>query len=115
MPPSVEDRLSHILEAILSIEELFKEKTRADIAASRHSRAILEREIEIISEASRKLPEDLKAAHDDIDWIGMAAIGNRIRHADHLVDVEILLQVAEADLPPLKDFIERALKAGNEG
>ena len=36
--------------------------------------------LEIISEASRRLPEDLKARHPDIEWKQMAGAGNIYRH-----------------------------------
>lgn len=110
MPPTLGDRLAHILDAIPSIEELLEGKSRADVTNSRHTRVALERELEIISEASRKLPAETKSAQRSIDWTGMAAVGNRLRHAYHLIDLEIPLQIAEFDLPPLKTFIEQALK-----
>lgn len=109
MPPTLGDRLAHVLEAILSIEALLAEKTQADIAANRHLRMILERELEIISEASRKVPDQIKAEEKNIDWTAMAALGNRLRHLYHRADIEILLSIAQADLPPLKAFVERVL------
>ncbi len=109
MPPTVSDRLIHILEAILSIEELLAGKTQADILKNRHLRLSLERELEIISEASRKIPEQVKATEQKIDWPAMAALGNRLRHAYHRIDVEILFGVVKSDLPPLKAFIEHIL------
>ena len=36
--------------------------------------------LKIISEASRRLPEDLKARHPSIQWRAMAAVGNNYRH-----------------------------------
>jgi uncharacterized protein with HEPN domain len=109
MLPTLGDRLNHILEAILSIEELLAGKTQADILKNRHLRLSLERELEIISEASRKIPEQVKATESKIDWSAMAALGNRLRHAYHRIDIEILFNVAESDLPPLRAFIERVL------
>lgn len=110
MPPALGDRLAHILDAIVSIEQLVKGKSSVDLAGNRHARVALERELEIISEASRKLPADMKLAHPTIDWAGMAALGNRLRHAYHLIDLELLLQIAEFDLPLLKSVIEQVLE-----
>ena len=109
MPPTLADRLTHILEAILSIEQLLEGKSLADIANSRHNRMILERELEVISEASRKIPDDIKAKQDTIDWAAIAALGNRLRHAYHRIDVDILYAIAQSDLPPLKVFIEQSV------
>jgi uncharacterized protein with HEPN domain len=36
--------------------------------------------LEIISEASRRLPDELKARHPSIQWRDMAAAGNIYRH-----------------------------------
>ena len=38
------------------------------------------RSLEIISEASRRLSDELKARHPDIPWRDMAAAGNFYRH-----------------------------------
>jgi uncharacterized protein with HEPN domain len=38
------------------------------------------RSLEIISEASRQLSDELKARHPDIPWRAMAAAGNFYRH-----------------------------------
>jgi uncharacterized protein with HEPN domain len=40
----------------------------------------------------------------------MAALGNRLRHAYHRVDVNILMDIAERDLPPLRTFIEHVIQ-----
>jgi uncharacterized protein with HEPN domain len=110
VPPTLADRVAHILEAILGIEELLAGKTQADIAQSRQLRMALEREFEIISEASRKIPDKNKSAEPSIDWVAMATLGNRLRHAYHRIDLDILFSIAETDLPPLKAFVERVLR-----
>jgi uncharacterized protein with HEPN domain len=66
----------------------------------------VERSFEIISEASRRIPIEVKAQRPEIDWLGMADFGNRLRHAYHRVDANLLWQIAERDLPPLKAFVE---------
>lgn len=43
-------------------------------------RAIIERDLEVLSEASRSLPDTLKAGYPDLDWRGIADIGNVLRH-----------------------------------
>jgi uncharacterized protein with HEPN domain len=111
VPPTLADRLAHILESILGIEQLLNGKTQADIVANRPLRLALEREFEIISEATRKIPEKTKAEEKNIDWQGIAALGNRLRHAYHRIDVDILFAITESDLPPLKAFIERVIDA----
>ncbi len=106
MPPTLADRLAHILGAIDTIEAALANKAPADFAADVLLRLAVERSFEIISEASRRIPAEVKAQRPEIDWLGMADFGNRLRHAYHRVDANLLWQIAERDLPPLKAFVE---------
>ena len=72
-------------------------------------RAATERFIEIISEASRRLPEDLLARHVTIPWQDIRRIGNRIRHDYHQVSAKIIWDVVQYDLDSLEVVIEREL------
>jgi uncharacterized protein with HEPN domain len=106
MPPTLADRLQHVLAAIQDIEVLLSRSSADDFAKDKYRRVAVERFFEIISEASRHIPDDLKARHAKINWRRMADLGNRLRHAYHLVDTELLWLIAKRDLPPLKVFIE---------
>jgi uncharacterized protein with HEPN domain len=70
----------------------------------------VERFFEIISEASRHIPIELKERETDINWRRLADLGNRLRHAYHLVDVQLLWLIAQRDVPPLKAFVERVIR-----
>ena len=70
-------------------------------------RMAVERLFEIISEASRFIPQDLKAKNSDIPWQRMADLGNWLRHAYHRVDPDILFNIVDNDLEPLKRFVEK--------
>jgi uncharacterized protein with HEPN domain len=64
-------------------------------------RLALERALEIVSEASRFLPEDLKAHHAGIAWRRVADLGKVIRHGyDHL-DWDVLWDILTFDAPDL--------------
>ena len=62
MPPSLGDRLHHILIAIENIRTLLRGRSRADFEHDLMLRMAVERLFEIISEASRYIPDSLKAA-----------------------------------------------------
>lgn len=70
-------------------------------------RAALERFFEIISEASRHVPAEWRAAHPHIPWKQIAGIGNILRHAYDGIDVDTLLNATTTDL----DVLEQALDA----
>ena len=112
MPASAE-RLDHILDAIAQIETATAGMSKGAFEANRFVRLGVERCIEIISEAVRHLPDDWKSRHTQISWRQVADIGNRIRHAYHAVDSEIIWAIVEVDLVDLKMAIE-AMKQPND-
>jgi uncharacterized protein with HEPN domain len=61
--------------------------------------------LEIISEASRRLPDELKARHPSIAWKNMAAAGNVYRHDYEDVAAKLVWETVQLALPPLRDVI----------
>jgi uncharacterized protein with HEPN domain len=107
MPPSVEDRLRDILEAIAEIDEMLAGFNLRQFTDDRMRRMATERYLEIICEAAGKLPDHVKQDEPEIDWRGMNDFGNRLRHAYHATDVDIVWDVIQNDLPALKSFVQR--------
>ncbi len=68
-------------------------------------RLAVERLLEVISEASRSIPDDVKANSPNINWRGLADLGNWLRHAYHQTDADLLWDMVKNDLPPLEMFI----------
>jgi uncharacterized protein with HEPN domain len=64
---------------------------------------------EIISEASRRLPDDLKARHPEIAWKEMAGAGNVYRHDYEDVAAPDIWVTVYDHLPPLRAVIDREL------
>ena len=108
--PTHAERLEHMLLAIDDIETQTAGLTREAFKQDRFRRLGIERCIEIISEASRKVPEHLKAAHPEIPWPRVADIGNRIRHAYHAVDSDILWEIIQIELKVLRAALESMAK-----
>jgi len=71
----------------------------------------VERAIEIISEASRRLSSDLKARHPEIPWPKVAGIGNVLRHDYEDVSPPVLWKVTREDLPLLETVCRQELAA----
>ena len=65
--------------------------------------------LEIISEASRRLPDELKSRHPSIAWRQMAAAGNVYRHDYEDVAAQFVWDTVQQALPPLKAAIEEEL------
>ncbi len=79
--------------------------------ADRLKRRAVERCLEIVSEASRKLPADLKDSHPTIPWRAIAGIGNVLRHDYDEVDPRIIWQAATAEIIPLRNVVDAILRS----
>jgi uncharacterized protein with HEPN domain len=79
-----------MIDAIAGIESTVAGRTFAGYQQSWPIRRAVERGIEIISEASRHIPEDLKERHPHIYWREIAAIGNLLRHEYGRIDDRIM-------------------------
>ena len=69
--------------------------------------------LEIISEASRRLSDELKARHPQVPWREMAAAGNFYRHSYEDVLPHRVWKTLREDLPPLRAAIVQEL--GSQG
>ena len=72
-------------------------------------RLAIERCVEIVSEASRHIPSDMKAGHPEVPWQNVADIGNILRHAYRAIDPHIMWKVATHDVAPLRKAVEQML------
>ncbi len=66
--------------------------------------------LEIISEASRRLPEDLKTRHPSIPWKNVAGAGNIYRHDYENVAARMVWDTVQLALPPLRKVVEEELE-----
>ncbi|MCP3391039.1 DUF86 domain-containing protein [Bradyrhizobium sp. CCGB12] len=110
MPPTVEDRLRDILGAITDIEGIAKGLTFDQFVSEKTSRLAIERLLEIICEASRFIPDEVKRGEPGIDWRKMIDFGNLLRHAYHETKAEIVWDIIQAHLPPLKSCAEKHIR-----
>ena len=109
MPPTLGDRLIHILDSIRAVQEIVSKQTEQEIVADLKSRLALERLFEIITEASRHVPREVKGNEPQINWQETIDLGNILRHAYHRVDIPTLISLAKVELPHLQAFVERVL------
>lgn len=75
------------------------------------------RALEIISEATRRLPGELKGRHPDIDWAAVAAAGNVYRHEYEGIDEALIWYTARSGTQALRRMAvaELALLSSAEG
>jgi uncharacterized protein with HEPN domain len=94
--------LTDILEAIERVRSVVAETTLDAFEADWQKQWLVERGVEIISEASRRLPYELKARHPEIPWPKVAGIGNVLRHSYERIAAPIMWTLVRESLPPLE-------------
>jgi uncharacterized protein with HEPN domain len=111
MPPTAEDRLLDILETIAEIDEMLIGYGLEQFTADKMRRMATERYLEVVCEAARRLPDNIKQNERDIDWHKMNDFGNRLRHAYHETDAAIVWDIIQNHLPRLNSFVKRCIQA----
>jgi uncharacterized protein with HEPN domain len=103
----VRPALRAILSAIDGIAQANAGKTLADYDADWLLRHGVQRGIEIVSEAARRIPPELQATEPAIPWPQITGIGNVLRHEYHRISDRIVWNVVREYLPALRDAVVR--------
>lgn len=95
-------RIKDILQAIGDIQEYTKDMTASEFKKNKLVFAAVVRNLEIIGEASVHIPRTLRDAHPDVPWKQMIAMRNIMIHEYFGVNIGIVWQAVQKDLPALK-------------
>lgn len=101
----VEPALRAIREAIEGVESAMRGKTLDDFSTDWLLRHGVQRGIEIVSEAARRIPPELQAGQPTIPWPQIMGIGNVLRHEYHRVSDTLVWNVVQEHFPRLKTAI----------
>ncbi|MDP1722342.1 MAG: DUF86 domain-containing protein [Candidatus Gottesmanbacteria bacterium] len=103
--------LSDIREAIEKINEFVSSMSFE--AFSRDARTIdaVVRNIEVIGEAARHIPEPLRLAYPTVPWKQVVGARDKVVHEYFGIDLEVIWKTIQDDLPVLKREIDLMIKA----
>ena len=101
------DMLDHAREAV----EMAQGKSREDLASDRMLTLALTHLVEIIGEAARQVPEEIRARHPHVPWRQIVGMRNRLIHGYSAVDLMLLLDTATDDLPALIDALQAIIQS----
>lgn len=94
--------LADIINEIHSIELAAAGRSLQDFKREWMLKRAVERGLEIVSEASRHIPPEVRATRLDIPWKRVFALGNLLRREYHRTDDEIIRRVVTDDLAALR-------------
>ena len=99
---SVTLRLDDIIEAAARVRDVLGDLSLEALEADWQRHWLIQRGIEIISEASRYLPQEMKDRHPEIPWVKVAGIGNVLRHGYEDIAAPVLWKLVREDLSVLE-------------
>jgi uncharacterized protein with HEPN domain len=109
MSTSPVEILQHIREEARFLSETTAGKTVEEFIGDEVLKRACVRAIEIIGEASKKVPDEYKATQPGIEWKKMAGMRDRLIHDYFGVDYYIVFDVARNKAPDLLKQIELVL------
>lgn len=98
-----------MLEHAREAHEMARCRTRASLDQDRQFALAAVRLLEVIGEAAARIPEDLRACHDDVPWRDITDMRNRLIHGYDAINHDLVWDVLTLDLPSLIAQLETIL------
>ena len=108
------DFINDILTALISIENFIKGISINELEKDDRTYSAVIRKLEIIGEASRRIPKTIKNEFSDIPWNKMIALRNIAIHEYFGIDITIIWEIITKNLPDTKPSIEKMIKDLNK-
>lgn len=102
--------LQDVLSAIRKIEKYVGETSFEEFAKDDKTTDAVVRNLEIIGEATKRMPSEIKGKYSSIEWKKIAGLRDILIHAYFGVDLEIVWDVLKNKLPDLKKKIEEIIR-----
>lgn len=88
--------------------------SREDFLGNDLVQSAVVRELQVIGEAARGVSPEKKASLPDIDWVAITGMRNRLVHEYFRVDLDLLWQAFQTDIPPLIRVLEAAVSSQDD-
>lgn len=57
--------------------------------------------VSVVGEAARRVPEDFRACHKEVQWTDIVGMRNHLVHGYDAIELEYVWKVVKEDLPAL--------------
>jgi len=111
MPRDYKVYLDDILQAIAKIRQYTAGLSPAALAADAKTFDAVVRNLEVIGEAAKTVPEAIRSEHPEVDWKKTVGLRNILIHQYFGVDPELIWDIIQNKLPALEKQIQAMMKA----
>lgn len=106
--------IKDILDSITKIEKFIKNMNFEQFVKDEKTNNAVIHKLEIIGEATKNIPPDIRNKYKEIPWSDMAKIRDKISHFYFGIRYEIIWKVVKKRLPQLKPVIKKILNDLNK-
>lgn len=107
------DYIHYLEDILLAMQRVQEYITGLDLPEFKHDYKTVDavvRNFEIIGEATKNLPKEIKDKYPHVPWEEMYRLRNKITHEYFGIDHEIIWEIATKDLPRNQSDIEAILR-----
>lgn len=101
------DYLDDILQSIAEVQSFTRRLTYSKFAKDRKTINAVIRSLEVMGEAAKHIPDGVRVRHPEIPWKRMAGMRDKLIHEYSGVDLEMVCDASQEELPPLKPLLEK--------
>lgn len=102
--------LKQIEEYAHHAQEICAGKTLQELLADWQATLALERALEVLGEAAKRLPDELRDQYPQVAWKAVAGMRDRLSHGYDDIDYEILWKAVHEQLPTLLATVAQMLR-----
>jgi uncharacterized protein with HEPN domain len=110
MKRTYRDYMADILTCFLETQEFAQGLDFDTFSRDRRTINVVVRSLEVMGEAAKRIPAMIRNKYPEIPWKRIAGMRDKLIHEYSGVDLEIVWEVVQTELPLLKHFFEQVMR-----